>query len=63
MKFVLVLCLILLYGSALVVTTNESSALWPAPKQITLTQGGHETIVNPCSINYKIEAIPSDYVL
>lgn len=40
MKFILVFCLILAFGSALIVstnTTNKTSVIWPGPKKITLT--------------------------
>ena len=43
-------------------TSNQSSLLWPAPSRLTLTTGVPLTPIDPCSINYKIEAVPSDYI-
>ena len=65
MKSVLLLCLAAGLASAFVMrtgTTNQSSVLWPAPAKITLTQDADDKFVNPCSINYRVEAVPNDNI-
>ena len=43
-------------------TFNKTKLLWPMPTKLSMNETAEETEVDPCTINYKIEANPSDYV-
>ena len=65
MKSTLLLCLTLGLASAFLLqadTTNQSSLLWPAPAKVSITQGADDKLVDPCSINYRVEAVPNDSI-
>ena len=36
--------------------------IWPAPTKVNYTAGAQPYPVDPCSINYKVEAVPNDYI-
>lgn len=41
---------------------NYTKLLWPLPSKISLNETGVPEKYDPCSITYKVEANPQDYV-
>jgi hypothetical protein len=39
---------------------NRTSLIWPLPIRFTMDEAGEESEIDPCSINYVVQATPSD---
>ena len=45
------------------VSANYSTPLlWPLPSKLSMNTSSEPLVVDPCGINYRFEAVPSDYV-
>lgn len=43
-------------------STSHTDVLWPLPSSFSMDSEGGRVVVDPCSITYKVEALPADYV-
>jgi hypothetical protein len=49
-------------GKELKASFNKTKLLWPLPQKLQMNETGIQYSVDPCTINYRISATPSDTI-
>ena len=58
-KGLLMLCLLV---TTLTISMNNTTTLWPLPKSYSYEDNGSTLLIDPCMINYQIEAGDKVYI-